>query len=127
MNLLIGAVCIVALTLWLAVVPEGSNLWRNVATFLYMGVGLNMILAPFNLLPIPPLDGSHILAGFSPYFRNLYQRPHAQMIGLFVFIAVFFMTPMGGILFSFGWRVAQGLIDLAGGLVGNPSIGRVLY
>lgn len=127
MNLLIAAVCLVAVTAWLAVVPEGSNLYRNGAVFLYMGVGLNLILAPFNLLPIPPLDGSHILAGFSPYFRELYQRPHAQMIGLFIFIAIFFMTPMGSVLFGFGWGAAVGLIDLAGGLAGNPPIIDVIY
>ena len=29
-------------------------------------VQLNLILAAFNLLPIPPLDGSHVLANFLP-------------------------------------------------------------
>lgn len=126
MNLLIAAVCLVGLTAWLAIVPAGSNLWTNGATFLYLGVGLNLILAPFNLLPIPPLDGSHILAGYSRYFRELYQRPQAQMVGLFVFIAIFFMTPLGSLLFDRCWQGADSLIDLAGGLVGNPPIRQVV-
>lgn len=31
------------------------------------GVFINLLLAGFNLLPIPPLDGSNILAGFLPW------------------------------------------------------------
>lgn len=47
-----------------------------VATFWTVGVGfalalagvvaLNLMLAAFNMLPIPPLDGSNVLAGFVP-------------------------------------------------------------
>ncbi len=36
---------------------------RDVA---YLGVQINCTLAFFNLLPIPPLDGSHILGGLLP-------------------------------------------------------------
>ena len=120
MNLLIAAACVVLLTGWLRFVPAGSGLWRNGAVFLYFGVALNLILAPFNLLPIPPLDGSHLLAGFSPYFRQLYQRPQAQLFGLFAFLAIFFMTPIGGIFIGYCWAATADLVNLAGGLVGNP-------
>lgn len=33
----------------------------------YLGVELNLILAAFNLLPLPPLDGSHVFRHFLPY------------------------------------------------------------
>lgn len=125
MNLLIAAACVILLTLWIRLGPQGSDLARNGAVFLYFGVGLNLILAPFNLLPIPPLDGSRILAGLSPRVRELYERPQAQLFGLFVFIAIFFMTPIGGLFFQMGWKSAALLIDTVGGLVGNPPIGRV--
>jgi len=122
MNLLIAAVCLVMLTVWGRFVPAGSALAGNVTTFLYLGIALNLILAPFNLLPIPPLDGSRILAGFSPRFRELFERPQAQLFGLFAFLAIFFMTPIGGIMIGYCWVGAAALVDLAGGLVGNPPI-----
>ena len=37
-----------------------------VVYLLYMGVAMNVILAIFNLIPIPPLDGSRILYAISP-------------------------------------------------------------
>ena len=124
MNLLIAALCLVMLTLWGRFVPAGSALVGNVATFLYLGIALNLILAPFNLLPIPPLDGSRILAGFSPHFRELFQRPQAQLFGLFAFLVIFFMTPIGGILIGYCCVGAAALVNMAGGLVGNPPFDR---
>ena len=36
------------------------------AVVLYLFAKINIILAAFNLIPIPPLDGSKILLGFAP-------------------------------------------------------------
>ncbi len=127
MNVALGLICVVLLIIWLKVWPQGSNLYHNVATFLFYGVGLNLILAPFNLLPIPPLDGSHILAGLSYRARELYSHPHAPMIGMFLFVAIFFLSPVGDLLFGFGWMAAALLVDLGGLALGNPSIADVLF
>ncbi len=47
-------------------------LWKYVPNFgmhqmAYFGVMLNLMLMVFNLLPIPPLDGSRIISAFLPY------------------------------------------------------------
>ena len=73
-------------------------------TFLFelfqFGILLNVVLALFNLVPLPPLDGSWVLQRFLPaearirYFR-------LQRFGLFPVIAFIMLanfTPLGGIL-----------------------------
>ena len=61
------------------------------AMFVY-GIWLNLILAAFNLIPIPPLDGSHVLKYLLPPTLSLwYQR--AGRFGLIVLIAVMYFAP----------------------------------
>jgi Zn-dependent protease len=43
-----------------------SQLGSNVIYLLYSIVTISLVLAFFNLIPIPPLDGSHILREFLP-------------------------------------------------------------
>ena len=106
--------------------PSGTPLYENASIFLFLGVGLNLILAPLNLLPIPPLDGSRILAGFSRRARELFDRPQAHLFGMFLFLAIFFMSPIGGLLISGAWRGTIVLVDGVGGVVGNPAIWEVI-
>jgi len=54
-----------------------------VAMLLYYGVTINLVLFVFNLIPIPPLDGSHVLRQFLPYrVEQIYNQ--IGMYGLFV-------------------------------------------
>ncbi len=57
--------------------------------FLVIGVRLNLLLAFFNLIPVPPLDGSGILQGLLPerYEIMLQQiRPYGFFILIFLFM-----------------------------------------
>jgi Zn-dependent protease len=60
-------------------------------------VQLNLILAAFNLLPIPPLDGSHVLANFLP--RKLaYNYMSLARFGFLILIAMMFVPPLRAVL-----------------------------
>ena len=49
-----------------------------------------MVLGAFNLLPIPPLDGSAILAGAHPTLDRFYNTPAVRMYGMLVVLFFFF-------------------------------------
>lgn len=56
------------------------------------GILINLILAFFNLIPIPPLDGSHVLFHLLP--RGLAIRyQQAGQYGLLVLMGIFFLVP----------------------------------
>jgi Zn-dependent protease len=56
-----------------------------IAMILYLTVWLNLILAVFNLVPLPPLDGSHVIRHFLPY-KALRLYDSLGMIGLLLFL-----------------------------------------
>ena len=64
MNLMLSLVCaVVFILLGLAagLVPQAIPLFHTAQQMMVYGIWLNLILCFFNLIPIPPLDGSHLL------------------------------------------------------------------
>jgi Zn-dependent protease len=72
--------------------PAGTEVISTGQRVLYWGVVLNLMLGFFNLIPIPPLDGSHILYHLLP--RSL-QAPYRalQRFGFLILFAVMFFLP----------------------------------
>ena len=63
-----------------------------VIRFFEFGIMINVILAAFNMIPIPPLDGSRVLAYFLP--RDLEMRYRdLERYGMFILIGVIFVLP----------------------------------
>ncbi len=63
-----------------------------VIRFFEFGIMINVILAAFNMIPIPPLDGSRVIAYFLP--RDLEMRYRdLERYGMFILIGVIFVLP----------------------------------
>ena len=65
---------------------------------------LNIILAVFNLFPIPPLDGSKVLAGFLPE-KYVYTLIKMQKYGPMILLPLVFIGLMTGYLGEFFWWI----------------------
>lgn len=115
MNLLLAAAALVCLCIWIGIggghwfagVSIHDPLFENVYLFFRVGVMLNLFLCMFNLVPIPPLDGSWIFQSLIPAYRRLFDGPQAQLLALGLFAALFFVG--SDYLFS----TAFGVADLA--------------
>jgi Zn-dependent protease len=72
-------------------IPAVSGICSILQAMVWVGIGLNLILAMFNLLPVPPLDGSHVVKYLLP--PALAQR--YQQIGFagIVIVLVLLYTP----------------------------------
>jgi Zn-dependent protease len=97
--------------LHLATVLLARNLgpmpWMGTAAQLFgIGVWLNVMLIFFNLLPVPPLDGSHVLYHLLPgslahAYRQLF--PY----GMFILYALLFAGALGPL-----WKLAGDVAEL---------------
>jgi Zn-dependent protease len=56
---------------------------------LYMGIHINVVLAVFNIIPVPPLDGSKILAGLLPR-EQAYQFEKLEPYGFLILMLLIF-------------------------------------
>ena len=61
--------------------------------FLSFFVWINLILGVFNLMPVPPLDGSHIFFTLFPSLENI--KASIQGSFLFLIAVIFFMIYIG--------------------------------
>lgn len=57
------------------------------------GVFVNLVLGAFNLLPVPPLDGSNIVAGLLPR-RVAYRYLSFGRYGIFVLLGLFLVSDL---------------------------------
>jgi Zn-dependent protease len=84
----------------------------------YYGILINLILALFNLIPVPPLDGSHVMRHLLPLrLREPYDR--FGRVGILVLLGVLFLVPgaIQVVMAPVGW-VAELLLAVAAILLG---------
>jgi len=95
-NLVIASVF--AALLRLLVSLSGLPIVTSVIVLFHIIVFINILLAIFNLLPIPPLDGANILFAFLPdrynYIKNFLIRYGFFILLLFIFFGFQIISPL---------------------------------
>lgn len=121
-NFLVATLCALLLKLMLNLITAGmspSTLILVLVHSAFYGVTINCALAWFNLMPIPPLDGSHILAGLlPPSLARSYMslgRFGLIIVLLLVMAGLFRLVLMPLILYSIGFFFT--LFGISGQLV----------
>lgn len=97
-----------------------TELTGDLYTMVVYGITVNVIVGLFNLIPIPPLDGSRIIAGFMP--RDVYLRwAEFDQYGMFaVFGLVFLFNNQFTTLLDSGFEHALRVISAIVG--GHPMV-----
>lgn len=79
---------------------EEIKISEPMAIISYLSIKINLGLALFNFLPIPPLDGSKILVKFlPPYLRENYLR--LELMGFFLILVLALTGLLGKTLYPF--------------------------
>jgi Zn-dependent protease len=112
-NLLLAATALTSLGLVLrasgqAVAPsvvEGRN---NLHMFLFVFGQWNIVLAMFNLIPFPPLDGASVVGSYVPAYRRFANLPEAQPWGFALVLIVAIVIP----IFDWGGAAAVAFVRL---------------
>jgi Zn-dependent protease len=82
----------------------------RIFTLLYNMGNINIMLAAFNLIPIPPLDGSKILMGFSSG-RLRYTLESLEPYGMFIILGLLWIGALNPVIYFFR-QIIIGIIRL---------------
>jgi len=92
---------------------KGSLLF---APILSIAAEINIILGSFNLIPIPPLDGSRVLMEFLPYEAK-YQLARLEPFGFFIIIILLMTGILDSVIIFIRTTILR-LIELLLGFMG---------
>jgi len=112
-NLMLALICSVAFVLLglLAVsLPSAALVLDTAQRMMVYGIWLNLVLCFFNLIPIPPLDGSHLLYHALPPQAGAWYRGLQRFGYLPLFILLFLFPPVVSILLTPAFAIRNALL-----------------
>jgi Zn-dependent protease len=77
----------------------GGGAGYGVLNILYTGIQINIVLFVFNMVPIPPLDGSRLLYAFAPEPLQDIMR-QLEQYGVLIVFALLLLVPAFSILLT---------------------------
>jgi Zn-dependent protease len=89
-------------------VGADAGIWLGLRYMAMAGITINLILMVLNLLPLPPLDGSRVLAGFLPE-QGARQLDRIEPYGLVILLVLLFTGILGAIMWPL-YGAAQSLL-----------------
>lgn len=121
MNLGLAFTAAIAAAVWLRAAPGSlpQQSVTNVLLFLQVGVGLNCMLFLFNLIPVPPLDGSRIAAHYIRPYADFLDTDAGRFFSFFGFALLFLFG--GGLIVPVADSMGVSLVRLAFSLIGGSS------
>lgn len=118
-NLVLCILGLLGAIAWLRItgeLPKENTPAKNGFDMLWLFASLNAVLFLFNLIPAPPLDGSHILANFHRGYANLLASDSFRQVAMLPFIAAFLLA---GYMIS---PIMEGTLNIISELGGVPLV-----
>ena len=115
-NMLLALVSLTALGLWFrygGILERGTPAGNLQFLLSVFGV-FNIALALFNLIPVPPLDGSRILENFSDGYRRISEHLTSTGASMLVFIVAF--SAAGNVIMPAAFRLRYLWVELVSGI-----------